>query len=64
MLTFESLLDDNSAALDLRWIGEPTAGQRVIPDASGSSVQAADLVGHLNLIHPKRIHVLGGAEVD
>jgi HPr kinase/phosphorylase len=64
MLTFESLFEDNGTALDLRWIGEPTAGQRVLPDASGSSVQAAELVGHLNLIHPKRIHVLGGAEVD
>jgi len=61
MLTFESLFEDNGTALDLRWIGEPTAGQRVLPDASGSSVQAAELVGHLNLIHPKRIHVLGGA---
>src|ERR1700741_5335572 len=65
MLTFESLFENNSAALDLGWIGEPVAaGQRVLPDASGISVQAADLVGHLNLIHPKRIHVLGGAEVD
>jgi len=64
MLTFESLFDDNGSALGLRWIHQPTTGHRVLPDAVGSSVQAAELVGHLNLIHPKRIHVLGAAEVD
>jgi HPr kinase/phosphorylase len=64
MLTFEALFEDNESALDLGWINGPKAGQKFLPDASGSSVQAAELVGHLNLIHPKRIHVLGRAEVD
>jgi HPr kinase/phosphorylase len=63
MLSFEALYDDNETALDLDWINSPAAGHKVLPDASGSSVQAAELVGHLNLIHPKRIHVLGKAEV-
>jgi len=64
MLNFEELFEDNEPALDLGWINGPKAGQKTLPDASGSSVQAAELVGHLNLIHPKRIHVLGRAEVD
>ncbi len=35
-----------------------------LPDTAEQSVQAAELVGHLNLIHPRRIHVLGAQEVD
>src|SRR5208283_3896369 len=62
--TLNSLFEENQTALDLRWIVGDTQMMWPLPDTAVQSVQAADLVGHLNLIHPRRIHVLGAREVD
>ena len=64
MQTLNSLFEENQAALELRWIVGDTQMMWPLPDTAVQSVQAADLVGHLNLIHPRRIHVLGAREVD
>ncbi len=64
MQTLQSLFEENREALELRWLAGDPAIQRALPDSVVPSVQAADLVGHLNLIHPKRIHVVGAAEVN
>ena len=47
--------------LKLSWVTGQSGGGRHI---SGQSFESADLVGHLNLIHPYRIHVLGRPEVE
>lgn len=63
MVTLQSMFDDNRDALGLRWITGRAGAQRALPDTGANNVPAADLIGHLNLIHPTRIHVLGAAEV-
>jgi len=53
------LYEDNRERLALGWPGEPSGGnvplERDVPEA-------AALVGHLNLIHPNRVQVLGRFE--
>jgi HPr kinase/phosphorylase len=63
MPTFQSLYDDNRETLRLAWIAgnDAAAAPLDTPDTEGRA--SADLVGHLNLIHPNRLHVLGEAEV-
>ena len=64
MQTLNTLFEENQTVLGLRWlVGNPDT-LWPLPDTAEQSVQASDLVGHLNLIHPRRIHVLGAEEVD
>jgi HPr kinase/phosphorylase len=62
--TLNTLFEENQAALGLRWIVGDADKLWPLPDTAEQSVQASELVGHLNLIHPRRIHVLGAIEVD
>jgi HPr kinase/phosphorylase len=64
MATLGSLFEDNRAALQLVWIAGRSGGGRRFRDTASHDVRAADLVGHLNLIHPSRLHVLGAPEVS
>src|SRR5690606_34634271 len=53
---------DNTEKIPFSWIaGRDGAEQRLISDTGGA---AADLVGHLNLIHPGRIQVFGAEEMS
>ena len=52
-LTIQRLYDDNRESLQLGWFAGFPGGERLI---SGDVASAADQVGHLNLIHPGRIH--------
>lgn len=61
MLTVQDLIDDNHEKIPLSWKAGNQAGNRPIPD---NGLSAADLVGHLNLIHPSRVQVFGREEVD
>lgn len=63
MATIGSLYEDNLEPLKLAWVAGATGGARRFREAEHNDVTAADLVGHLNLIHPTRIHVLGAPEV-
>ena len=63
MTTLQTLFDDNRDALSLRWVAGAAGAQRTLPDLTTGTLAAPDLVGHLNLIHPHRIHVLGEVEV-
>jgi HPr kinase/phosphorylase len=54
------LYDDNRDKLGLAWIGGKSAGATRL---RRDSVDTAALVGHLNLIHPNRIQVLGNHEI-
>jgi len=63
MPTFQSLYDDNRDALRLSWIAAQRAAVKPLDTPATAGLASADLVGHLNLIHPNRLHVLGEAEV-
>lgn len=64
MSTLQSLFDENAERLKLRWIAGRKGGERKFRASGALDVPAADLVGHLNLIHPNRLHVLGNPEVQ
>lgn len=60
MLDVKSLFEENAATLKLSFLtGQAGASKRI----AVQSVESADLIGHLNLIHPNRIQVMGTAEV-
>jgi HPr kinase/phosphorylase len=63
MPTLQTLFDDNEQSLKLTWIAGRDGGVRALAESTSAEVQAADIVGHLNLIHADRLHVLGGPEV-
>jgi HPr kinase/phosphorylase len=60
-VSIQQLVEANREALSLDWIAGRQGGQRCL--AAGTA-EPADLVGHLNLIHPARVHVLGQEEID
>ncbi len=60
MLTIQELVSDNADRIPFTWAAGQSAAHRLIPDLGMS---AADLVGHLNLIHPSRIQVFGAQEL-
>jgi len=59
-ISVEQLYDDNRDKLGLAWIGGKSGGAARL---RRDSADIAALVGHLNLIHPNRIQVLGDHEV-
>lgn len=60
-VTVADLFSVYSEELGLSWItGRPGESREV----AHSTAEPADLVGHLNLIHPNRIHVLGKPELE
>ena len=59
-LTIKELVDANRESLSLQWLAGAAGALRTL--AAGTA-EPADLVGHLNLIHPARIHVLGHEEI-
>src|SRR5438477_1003635 len=59
-ISVAQLYDDNRDKLGLAWIGGKAGGAtKLWRDSTG----VAALVGHLNLIHPNRIQVLGNHEI-
>ena len=60
MLTVQELVSDNTDKIAFNWIAGLGAAHLVIPDVG---MAGADLVGHLNLIHPSRIQVFGKEEL-
>lgn len=60
----QSIFDDNAASLKLSWLaGYEGADQGFWAETVENATASADLIGHLNLIHPNRIQVLGEAEI-
>ncbi|MDT8388053.1 MAG: HPr(Ser) kinase/phosphatase [Thiogranum sp.] len=49
--------------LALRWIGSRLGESRLIK-VSAAEHTGTELVGHLNLIHPNRVQILGSAEIE
>ncbi|MEN9772006.1 MAG: hypothetical protein RJA58_649, partial [Pseudomonadota bacterium] len=60
MLDVKTLFDENAEALKLSFLTGHVGASRKI---GSQSTQSADLIGHLNLIHPSRIQVMGAEEV-
>ncbi len=61
MLTVQDLVNDTTEDIPFTWVAGKSAADRLIPD---NGMAAADLIGHLNLIHPSRIQVFGRQEMD
>jgi HPr kinase/phosphorylase len=61
MPTVQSLIDENLQALGFVLIAGAKGTHRPLADDVSA---AADLVGHLNLIHPSRVQVLGHEELN
>lgn len=58
-LSIQSIYEDNRDLLKLGWFAGCAGGEKMI---FGDATSAADQVGHLNLIHPGRIQVMGHQE--
>lgn len=62
-LSASRLFDDNREKLQLEWVGgRAGAATELAPERVSSSSEG--LIGHLNLIHPNWIQVLGRTEVN
>ena len=61
MPTIQTLFDQTVDSLQLTWLAGRTGSMRML---ATDAVAAADLVGHLNLIHPARIQVFGHQELE
>ena len=59
-ISVAQLYEDNREKLRLAWIGGRAGASTLV---RRDSAEVAALVGHLNLIHPNRIQVLGNHEV-
>ena len=60
MLVVNDLVQDNTDDVPFVWAAGASGANRPIPDDGRA---AADLIGHLNLIHPARIQVFGREEM-
>lgn len=59
--TVGQLFEHNKDKLRLKWLG---GDLEAAISVTSDGVSPADLVGHLNLIHPDRIQVLGNPEIE
>jgi HPr kinase/phosphorylase len=57
-----TLFETLQAKLDLRWTGGRTGQTRAVKNPESQAAHTS-LVGHLNLIHPNRVQVLGRTEI-
>jgi HPr kinase/phosphorylase len=63
-ISMQSIFDDNKEELHLVWLtGESTNDSVFDKQELREATSAADLVGHLNPIHPARIQILGHQEI-
>lgn len=60
MLKVSNFFSNNLKFLKLNWILNENSTEAIL---SGNAQESADLIGHLNLIHPYRIQVFGSPEV-
>ncbi len=62
MLTLQELVADNVDSVNFTWVAGEQAADQPITNNLGRA--GADLVGHLNLIHPSRVQVFGAEELS
>ena len=63
IVTVDKLFHDNVDALDLTWLTGHDGGRRSLTSESLHKSNLAP-IGHLNLVHPNRVQVLGSPEMD
>ena len=61
MLTIQELVNDNAEKIPFEWIAGKNLEQKVV---ATDGAFGAELVGHLNLVHPARIQVFGHEELN
>ncbi|MCX8145238.1 MAG: HPr(Ser) kinase/phosphatase [Azovibrio sp.] len=61
-ISLVQLFEDHRDKLELSWEVAVGANRRIGLKESGN--YGADVVGHMNLIHPERLQVIGPAEID
>ena len=61
-LSIAQLYEDNQDKLLLNWVESRSAERRI--ELKVSNNYGADVVGHINVIHPERLQVMGLAEYD
>ncbi|WDU53582.1 HPr(Ser) kinase/phosphatase [Taylorella equigenitalis] len=64
MLSIKVLVDDNSDTLKFNWYLSDLYGGRMLSSSEEFNTTAADLIGHLNIMHPQRVQVFGVVEID
>src|SRR4051812_11997609 len=62
-LSVEQLFNDKRDRLDLTWVTGEESGRRILGSDSLAR-PGIGLIGHLNIIHPHRLQVLGAAEIS
>ena len=64
-ISLHKLFEDNKEKLVLDWINisKFADGERNI-EIKAENTYGADVVGHINIIHPERLQVMGQAEYD
>jgi HPr kinase/phosphorylase len=63
-LSIQALVDYTRLTLNLKVVGGHAGLSRQIVPDENKGVDAADLVGYLNLIHPGRVNIIGPAEIN
>jgi HPr kinase/phosphorylase len=63
-ITVQDLVSQLQSRMELEWKAGEQGGQRVIKSSSNDDKNNIALVGHLNIIHPNRIQVLGKTELN
>lgn len=63
IVTVDKLFRENVDALDLIWLTGQDGGRRSLTSEALHKTNLAP-IGHLNLVHPNRVQVLGSAEMD
>lgn len=61
-ISLVQLYEDNREKLLLNWVLGHQSDRRI--EIKGSNNYGADVVGHINIIHPERLQVMGQAEYD
>ena len=61
-ISVQRLFDDTREKLELQWVAGNSGGTRTLT-ANKPHIPNLSLIGHLNLIHPNRLQVLGCAEI-
>ena len=61
MVTIQELATEHKDSLHLSWIANEEHSDKALP---AHDVSSADLIGHLNMVHPERIQVFGVEEVS
>jgi HPr kinase/phosphorylase len=63
LIPMPSLFEDNLVSLKWYWVTDPSCSCHFDEIAVRTARSGADLVGHLNYIHPYRVQILGEREI-